>query len=70
MLNPRLSITVNGERLQMVFVDFRYAYNKGVCGIDDTRNDIMQQVEECARKLKREDYPLFTFCIVALQISI
>ena len=55
MLNPGLTIVKNGETLTMVFLDYRFAYCDAACGIDETRDTIMQQVEECAKKLKRED---------------
>lgn len=56
MLNTGLSITLNGETLPMVFVDYRFAYSDAACGIDDRRLDLLKQVENCAKKLKREDF--------------
>ena len=56
MINTGLSVPINGVRFPMVFVDYRFAYCDAVFGLDDRRNDLLEQVSECAKKLKRYDY--------------
>lgn len=56
MINTGLSVPINGVRYPMVFVDYRFAYCDAVFGLDERRDDLLNQVEACANKLKKYDY--------------
>ncbi len=56
MINTGLSVPIDGIRYPMVFIDYRFAYCDAVFGLDENREDLLEQVEACAKKLKRYDY--------------